>query len=62
MSNPQGAPRWALILGVSSGFGAECGIALAGETVAERGEPPCGVVRERLRREVAAIDARVAEL
>jgi DNA-binding transcriptional MerR regulator len=29
---------------------------------AERGEPPCGFVRERLRREVAAIDARIAEL
>jgi DNA-binding transcriptional MerR regulator len=29
---------------------------------AERGEPPCEFVRERLRREVAAIDARIAEL
>lgn len=29
---------------------------------AERGEPPCGFVRDRLRREVAAIDARIAEL
>jgi DNA-binding transcriptional MerR regulator len=29
---------------------------------AERGVPPCGFVRERLRREVAAIDARIAEL
>ncbi len=29
---------------------------------AERGEPPCGFVRERLRREVAAVDARIAEL
>ena len=29
---------------------------------ADRGEPPCGFVRERLRREVAAIDARIAGL
>lgn len=29
---------------------------------AERGEPPCGFVRDRLRREVAVIDARIAEL
>ncbi|MGH3226123.1 MAG: heavy metal-responsive transcriptional regulator [Streptosporangiaceae bacterium] len=29
---------------------------------AERGEPPCGFVRERLHREVAAIEARIAEL
>ena len=29
---------------------------------AERGQPPCGFVRDRLRAEVAAIDARIAEL
>jgi DNA-binding transcriptional MerR regulator len=29
---------------------------------AERGQPPCEFVRERLRAEVAAIDARIAEL
>lgn len=28
----------------------------------ERGEPPCGFVREVLRREVSAIDERIAEL
>ena len=42
MSNAQGAPRWALILGVSSGFGAECGIALAGA-----GYEICGVHLDR---------------
>lgn len=29
---------------------------------AERGEPPCGYVRDTLRRQVAAIDTRIAEL
>ena len=29
---------------------------------AERGEPPCGYVRERLHAEVTAIDARIREL
>jgi hypothetical protein len=29
---------------------------------AERGEPPCGFVRERLSHQVAAIGARIAEL
>lgn len=28
----------------------------------ERGEPPCGFVRDVLRREVASVDARIAEL
>ena len=43
MSNAQTAsPRWALILGVSSGFGAECGIGLAGA-----GYEICGVHLDR---------------
>ena len=42
MSNAQGAPRWALVLGVSSGFGAECAIALAGA-----GFEICGVHLDR---------------
>jgi NAD(P)-dependent dehydrogenase (short-subunit alcohol dehydrogenase family) len=43
VSNAQGgAPRWALILGVSSGFGAECAIALAAA-----GYDICGVHLDR---------------
>jgi len=42
VSHAQGAPHWALILGVSSGFGAECGIALAGA-----GYEICGVHLDR---------------
>ena len=43
MSNAQGAsPRWALVLGVSSGFGAECGVALA-----RAGHEICGVHLDR---------------
>lgn len=43
MSNAQTAPkRWALILGASSGFGAECGIALAAA-----GYDICGVHLDR---------------
>lgn len=46
------SPRWALILGVSSGFGAECGIALAAA-----GYEICGVHLDR-----KAGLARVAEI
>ncbi len=43
MSNARGAsPRWALVLGVSSGFGAECGLALA-----RAGYEICGVHLDR---------------
>jgi enoyl-[acyl-carrier protein] reductase III len=43
VSEAQGAaPRWALILGVSSGFGAECAVALAGA-----GYEICGVHLDR---------------
>jgi enoyl-[acyl-carrier protein] reductase III len=43
VSNARGAaPRWALVLGVSSGFGAECGVALAGA-----GYEICGVHLDR---------------
>jgi NAD(P)-dependent dehydrogenase (short-subunit alcohol dehydrogenase family) len=52
-------PRWALILGVSSGFGAECGIALA-----TAGYEICGVHLDRksgLPR-VAEIKARIEKL
>jgi len=42
VANAQGAPRWALILGASSGFGAECGIALA-----RAGFEICGVHLDR---------------
>ena len=53
MSNAQGgSPRWALVLGVSSGFGAECGIALAAA-----GYDVCGVHLDR-----KAGLARVAEI
>jgi enoyl-[acyl-carrier protein] reductase III len=53
VSNAQGAsPRWALILGVSSGFGADCGIALAAA-----GYDICGVHLDR-----KAGLARVAEI
>jgi enoyl-[acyl-carrier protein] reductase III len=53
VANAQGAsPRWALILGVSSGFGAECGIALA-----TAGYEICGVHLDR-----KAGLARVAEI
>ena len=53
MSNAQGgSPRWALVLGVSSGFGAECGLALAAA-----GYDICGVHLDR-----KAGLARVAEI
>ncbi len=53
MSQAQGgSPRWALILGVSSGFGAECGVALAAA-----GYDICGVHLDR-----KAGLARVAEI
>ncbi len=43
MSNaPSAAPRWALILGASSGFGAECGL-----TLAAAGYDICGVHLDR---------------
>ena len=43
MSNAQTAsPRWALILGASSGFGAECALALAAA-----GHEICGVHLDR---------------
>jgi NAD(P)-dependent dehydrogenase (short-subunit alcohol dehydrogenase family) len=53
VSNAQGgSPRWALVLGVSSGFGAECGLALAAA-----GYEICGVHLDR-----KAGLARVAEI
>ncbi|HVO35413.1 MAG TPA: SDR family oxidoreductase [Gemmatimonadales bacterium] len=60
MSNAQGgSPRWALILGVSSGFGAECALALAAA-----GYEICGVHLDRkagLTR-VAEIKAAIEKL
>jgi len=53
VSNAQGgSPRWALVLGVSSGFGAECALALAAA-----GYEICGVHLDR-----KAGLARVAEI
>jgi NAD(P)-dependent dehydrogenase (short-subunit alcohol dehydrogenase family) len=49
---PNASPRWAVILGVSSGFGAECAIGLAGA-----GYEVCGVHLDR-----KAGLARVAEI
>lgn len=56
MSNAQTAtPRWAVVLGVSSGFGAECGLALAAA-----GYEICGVHLDRKAGLSQAAEVRAA--
>lgn len=56
MANTQGAaPRWAVVLGVSSGFGAECARALA-----KAGYDICGVHLDRKAGLQAALEVKTA--